>query len=164
MNIPLTIAAVLVILLGVAHSYLGERYILIRLFRRENLPQLFRSADFTKRTLRLAWHIMTVLAFGFAALLFVLAPSGRDDIRPLLNIIAATFAFCGLTSVVISRARHLSWIVFFAIAALVWFASVRFGDMFSGSRIRLRDLRQRDSACFFNEGDGLLSRDAGVVL
>jgi hypothetical protein len=122
MNIPLTIAAILVALLGVAHSYLGERYILMRLFRRGNIPELFRRADFTKRTLRLAWHIMTILAFGFAALLFVLASSGHDDIRPLLNIIAATFALCGLTSLVISRARHLSWIVFFAIAALVWIA------------------------------------------
>lgn len=122
MNAPLVIAAVLVALLSVAHSYLGERYILIRLFRRGNLPDLFRRADFTRRTLRLAWHIMTILAFGFAALLFVLASPGHDDIRPLLNVIAATFALCGLTSLVISRARHLSWIVFFAIAALVWIA------------------------------------------
>lgn len=122
MNIPLIVAAVLVALLGVAHSYLGERYILIRLFRRGNLPELFRRADFAKRTLRLAWHIMTILAFGFAALLIVLASSGHDDIRTLLNIIAMTFALCGLTSVVISRARHLSWIVFFAVAALVWIA------------------------------------------
>lgn len=122
MNIPLTIAAVLVALLGVAHSYLGERYILIRLFRRGNFSDLFRRADFTKRTLRLAWHIMTILAFGLAALLFVLASSGHDDIRPLLTTIATTFALCGLTSLIISRARHLSWIVFFAIAALVWIA------------------------------------------
>ena len=122
MNIPLTIAAILTAFLGVAHSYLGERYILIRLFLRGNLPELFRRADFTRRTLRLAWHIMTILAFGFAALLFLLASPGRDEIRPLLNVIATTFALCGLTSIVISRARHLSWIVFFAIAGLVWIA------------------------------------------
>lgn len=122
MNVPLAVAAILTAFLGVAHSYLGERYILIRLFRRGNLPELFRRADFTRRTLRLAWHIMTILAFGFAALLFLLASPGRDDVRPLLNVIAATFALCGLTSIVVSRARHLSWIVFFAIAGLVWIA------------------------------------------
>jgi hypothetical protein len=122
MNIPLVTAALLTALLGVAHSYLGERYILIRLFRRGNLPELFRRAEFTKRTLRLAWHIMTVLAFGVATLLGVLALPGGGGIRTMTGILAATFALCGVTSLVIARGRHLSWIVFFAIAGLVWLA------------------------------------------
>jgi hypothetical protein len=121
-TIPLVTAALLTAFLGVAHSYLGERYILMRLFRRGNLPDLFRNTEFTKRTLRLAWHIMTVLAFGFAMLLAVLASPGGGGIRTMIGIIAATFAFCGLLSLVISRARHLSWIVFFAIAGLTWIA------------------------------------------
>jgi hypothetical protein len=119
-NTPFVIAAVLIALVGLAHSYLGERYILIRLFRRGNLPDLFRKADFTRRTLRLAWHITTLLAFGFAALLLVLASRNVDEIRPLARIISATFALSGLLSLVVSRARHLSWIAFFAVAALVW--------------------------------------------
>ncbi|MBA7630226.1 MAG: hypothetical protein GH143_08270 [Calditrichaeota bacterium] len=52
MNAYLIVGAVLTFAIGLAHSYLGERYILIRLFRRSNLPQLFGSDDFTKRTLR----------------------------------------------------------------------------------------------------------------
>jgi hypothetical protein len=65
-------AAVLLVAIGAAHSYLGERYILIRLFRlfRRDLPKLFGSDWFTKRTLRFAWHITTVMFWGFAALLF----------------------------------------------------------------------------------------------
>jgi hypothetical protein len=122
MNMPLVIAALLTALLGVAHSYLGERYILIRLFRRGNLPELFRRSEFTKRTLRLAWHIMSVLAFGFAILFWTLASPGGDEVHTLTRIIAATFALCALMSLVVSRARHLSWIVFFAIAGLVWIA------------------------------------------
>ena len=124
MNILLVFAAVLVALVGIAHSYLGERYILVRLFRRGNLPDLFRKADFTKRTLRLAWHVMTVLGFGFAALLIALASSSRDDIRTVCQIISATFALSGLLSLVVSRARHLSWIAFFVIAGLVWIAQL----------------------------------------
>ncbi|HEX7152779.1 MAG TPA: hypothetical protein VF618_14915 [Thermoanaerobaculia bacterium] len=123
MNTPLVIAAVLTAFLGIAHSYLGERYILMRLFRRGNLPELFRRHEFTRRTLRLAWHIMSVLAFGFAALLVVLASSvAAEELRTIGRIIAVTFALCGVMSLVISRGRHLSWVVFFAIAALVWFA------------------------------------------
>jgi hypothetical protein len=34
---------------GLAHSCLGERAILIRLFRRPNLPRLFGSDVFTRR-------------------------------------------------------------------------------------------------------------------
>lgn len=122
MNTPFVVAAVLIALVGVAHSYLGERYILIRLFRRGNLPELFRNADFTKRTLRLAWHITTVLAFGFAAVLVVLASPGREDVRTIGRIISATFALCGFVALVGSRGSHLSWIAFFAIAGLVWVA------------------------------------------
>lgn len=50
----LLIAAILVVLTGIAHSYLGERYILVRLFRREGLPRLFGGTAFTVGTLRFA--------------------------------------------------------------------------------------------------------------
>ena len=53
-------AATLAVGVGLAHSYLGERYILTRLFRRTPLPPLFGSDTFTRRTLRFAWHITTV--------------------------------------------------------------------------------------------------------
>jgi hypothetical protein len=122
MNVLLVAAAALVVFLGIAHSYLGERYILGRLFRRGNLAEIFRKPEFTRRTLRLAWHIMSVLAFGFAALLVALASAERVELRTLCRIMAVTFALCGVLSLGISRSRHLSWIVFFAIAGLVWIA------------------------------------------
>ena len=53
MNGWLLAAAVLTLAVGAAHSYLGARYILIRLFRRADLPHLFGSDVFTRRTLRL---------------------------------------------------------------------------------------------------------------
>jgi len=48
MNFYFVTAAVLALAIGLAHSWLGERYILIRLFRRQNIPHLFGSDDFTK--------------------------------------------------------------------------------------------------------------------
>lgn len=53
----LYLAALLVLATGIAHSYLGERYILIRLFRRSDLPKLFGGTAFTVGTLRFAWHL-----------------------------------------------------------------------------------------------------------
>ena len=64
----LQLAALLLALLGIAHSVLGERYILTRLFRRE-LPKLFGGPEFTKNTLRFAWHLTTVLALNLSVVL-----------------------------------------------------------------------------------------------
>lgn len=38
---------------------------LVRLFRRADLPHLFGSDLFTRRTLRLAWHLTSVARLGF---------------------------------------------------------------------------------------------------
>jgi hypothetical protein len=112
-------ALALTVVLAAAHSYLGERYILIRLFRREDLPRIFGDATFTKRTLRFAWHLTSVAYLGLGAVLLVLArqPSANGAAA---QIIAATFAASALVSLVGSRGRHLSWIVFGLLAVLAW--------------------------------------------
>ena len=107
---PLVAAAALAVGIGIAHSYLGERYILIRLFRRDNLPTIRGSDRFTKDTLRFAWHITTLAWWGMAAALV------WDPTRA----IALAFAASGVAALVGSRGRHYSWIVFGAIAALAW--------------------------------------------
>src|SRR5258706_16436219 len=69
----LLFTAALVIAVGCAHSYFGERYILIRLFRRTDLPKLFGDISFTTRTIRLAWHLTTIAWWAVAAILFAMA-------------------------------------------------------------------------------------------
>lgn len=121
MNFYLVAAAVLVVGIGIAHSWLGERYILMRLFRRQNIPHLLGSDDFTKRTLRFAWHITTVAWFGAAAFLLILASYPIDDsARMLSRVIAATFLVSSIVALVGSRGRHFSWVIFLLIAGLVW--------------------------------------------
>jgi len=115
MNIPLLAGAVLLLFVAVAHSYLGERYILMRLFRRVSLP------PFTSRTLRLAWHVTSVLGLGFAAILFMLASPAGMSARAAAQIVSVTCALCALMAFAFSRGRHLSWIVFLAVALLAWF-------------------------------------------
>lgn len=121
MNFYFAVAAFLTLAIGLAHSWLGERYILMRLLRRQNIPHLFGSDAFTKRTLRFAWHLTTVAWFGAAALLLILASSPIDaSARLLSRVIAATFLVSAVVALVGSRGRHLSWIVFLLIAGLVW--------------------------------------------
>jgi hypothetical protein len=122
MQAALYIAAFLLFAVGVAHSYLGERYILIRLFRRRNLPELFGSSDFTIRTLRFAWHVTTVAWWGFAALCVLLA---HPPVTPgsLGLATGGTFLVHGVIALIASRGRHLSWPVFLAVGVLVIYAT-----------------------------------------
>ncbi len=113
----LQIAALLLFLLGAAHSVLGERYILIRLFRRGNLPRLFGGTAFTTRTMRFAWHLTTVQAWGLAALLSQLG-EGVADPRALATTLAVTLIASALLPLLITRARHLSWLVLLAAGGL----------------------------------------------
>ena len=119
MSIFLFIAAALLVFIGIAHSYLGEKYILIRLFRRDDLPKLFGSQDFTVKTLRFAWHITTVAWFGLAAIAFHLASDTLSK-AIIAQIIGLTFFIHFLIAFIGSKGKHLSWIVFLAISGCMF--------------------------------------------
>lgn len=118
MNGGLLGAAALLVFIALVHSILGERYIISRLLRRENLPKLFGSDWFTKQTLRFAWHITSLAWLGFAALLFLVARDGELVRGAFLQTVAATFFVTALVAALASRGRHLAWIVFLAVALL----------------------------------------------
>ena len=114
----LILAAFLAFGIGIVHSALGERYILMRLFRGSRIPPLFGGDQFTKRTLRFAWHLTTVAWWGFAYLLVLLSRDAADLEPAVLRAVAGTFFVTGAIALVASRGKHLSWVVFWAIAAL----------------------------------------------
>ena len=122
MQLALYVAGLLTISVGIAHSYLGERYILFRLSRRDDLPKLFGSADFTVRTLRFAWHLTTVAWWGFAAILILLAHRPPTPIA-LGTIIGGTFLIHATVTLLGSRARHMAWPVFLGIGILTIYAT-----------------------------------------
>ena len=124
MNVFFWTAIVLMAGLALVHSVLGERYILIRLFRRTDLPKLFGSEDFTKRTLRFAWHLTSVVWLGVAAVIFWLV---AGDAVGALRVIAVTALVSSIVAAVGSRLRHLSWIVFLVVGAAIWFGSKGLG-------------------------------------
>lgn len=118
----LVTGAFLAIFIGLVHSYLGERYILIRLFKRE-LPKLLGSDWFTKRVLRFAWHLTTVAWFGFAAILFLLSNPGEYIQKQILMVIAGVFLVNGLVSASFTKGKHISWIFFWLISGLSFYVA-----------------------------------------
>lgn len=119
MNTPLLVAAGLILALGLVHSVLGERYILIRLFRRNDLPRLFGSDLFTRRTLRFAWHLTTVVWFGIGVILVQVAGGGLSVVQ-LGTTLMVTSVVSAVVTLVGSRGRHPAWVVFLAIGLLAW--------------------------------------------
>ena len=121
MNVMLLIAGLLSVLIGVAHSVLGERLVLGPLFQRGEVPKLLGSATFARQTLRFAWHLTTVLLAGIGTVVVLLALIQADPHATLiLRVLAITFAVCSLLSLVGARAKHFSWWVFLIIAVLLW--------------------------------------------
>lgn len=117
MAIWLYIAALLTFIVGLGHSYLGERYILIRLFRRDDLPRTMGSAEYTKRVLRFAWHITTLAFWGFGAILILLAGDTFTASAAFTVLTVTFFSFFAIT-LIGSGGRHLAWILFLIIAII----------------------------------------------
>lgn len=118
----LYLAATILVVLAVAHSILGERFILMRLFRRADLPKVLGSTEFTTGTLRFIWHLVSVMAIGIAA---VLAQAAAGAGAPTL---VATLGWTALLSALFplyfTRGKHLSWIGLAAAGALcLWWAA-----------------------------------------
>ena len=113
----LYLAALLAVALGLAHSILGERYILMRLFRRDNLPTLWGGTAFTTGTLRFVWHETTVALLGFAVLLIQLGQGGLTAVA-CAQTLGWTLIAAGLLPLVLTRGRHPSWIALFIIGGI----------------------------------------------
>ena len=121
MNLPLMAAAVLSVLIGVAHSVLGERLVLGPLFRRNELPKLLGSAEFTRNVLRFTWHLTTVLAVGIGVVIAYLASTPlTSQSMWVLRILSLTFGASTLVSLIGARGKHFSWWVFLIITFLLW--------------------------------------------
>ena len=116
------LAALLCVALGVAHSYLGERFILIRLFRRTDIPKLFGGTEFTIRTLRFAWHLTSVAWCGIGALFFLMA-QGPLSSSTVASVFAVVFLLSAGVTLIASRGRHLAWPVFLVVGLIALYGS-----------------------------------------
>jgi hypothetical protein len=116
----LNTAGGLCVLIGITHSYLGERKILMPMYAQYKLPVLRGSDRATKNVMRFAWHLTSVAWAGIGGVLFALASPAPHPVACALRVIAVTFAIHAIVTAASSRGRHYAWIVFTAIAVLAW--------------------------------------------
>jgi hypothetical protein len=120
MNTYFLIAALLTFLMGLSHSVMGERFFLVRLFKREPLHH-FGDAVFVNRTTRIAWHLTTIAWWNAAAILMVFTFRELDNTVVIVGrIVSNIFLLSGILSLIGSRGRHLSWVIFFLISLVSW--------------------------------------------
>ena len=124
MNYYLLVSAILMAIMGIAHSVVGEIKILQPLESSKDLPAVRGSTRHTRLTLRFTWHITTVLGFGIAAILFLYSQAMVLQAQQVVvvQIFSITFFISFLVSLIGSRARHPSWIVFLIASVLTWLA------------------------------------------
>lgn len=111
-------AAALTAMIGLIHSWLGERLLIGPLLAPDTRRGMLRESRSARRALRFAWHLTTIAWWAFAAIFVVLAP---EPLAPpggrILAVLAAAFLITGLVILISSRGRHLAWPLFLGIAA-----------------------------------------------
>lgn len=124
MNSYFIAAAILAFLVGLGHSVLGEVMIFARLRQGGLIPTngggLLRESNV--RILWASWHLLTVLGWGMAAILLVLAiPVPQWVGQPIIAQAIALSMLLGSALVAIgTNGRHPGWIGLLGVAVLVW--------------------------------------------
>jgi hypothetical protein len=133
MNAYFVFAALIAFILGIVHSYMGEKYLVSPILRSEHLiSALTGSVGLKKVALRVCWHFATIAMWGTAATLVFLSssPLSRTSLV-VARIVSLTFAaytilvFLTPGLRLIHLRRHLAWAAFLAIAVLSWLGTLR---------------------------------------
>ncbi len=120
-------AGLLAFSLGLVHSVLGEVLFFRHMERFQGFPLVPGGHDYWKRTLRMTWHIPSILAWAFAWILIdfaFLAQLGGGE-RFVVKTIALSQLLCAVLTLVGTKGKHPAWVAFLALAVLCWIAAAR---------------------------------------
>ncbi len=126
MNLYLFISSCLTFLLAILHSVLGE----LKIFRYFNnvqglpvlqgIPLLWKKPEAAKLTIRMVWHVTTVLALAIGIILCnysFIQTLNTTDIY-VIKIIGGSMLVSCLVSLILTKGSHASWIAFLIIGVL----------------------------------------------
>ena len=133
MNAYFVFAALIAFILGIVHSYMGEKYLVSPILRSEHLiSALSGSVGLKKVALRVCWQFATIAMWGTATTLVFLSALPFSHISLVVaRIVSLTFAaytilvFLTPGLRLIHLRRHLAWAAFLAIAVLSWLGTLR---------------------------------------
>lgn len=116
-------AGVLMILIGLAHSVIGE-ILIFRQLRAGTIVPLLAPPPLRERHLRILWanwHLTSALGWGLAALLILVAAAPDPSSYALhVRIIAIATLAGSLLVLYATRGRHPGWFGLLIAAGLAW--------------------------------------------
>ncbi|BDS11447.1 hypothetical protein [Aureispira anguillae] len=124
MNLYLLIAGILCVLLGIAHSILGEYLIFNNKRNKGSLVPTKVGGELKERHLRIVWatwHLASVFGWGIGAILIKISFLNQPNTATMdfvLNSIVCTMLFSSLLVLVGTKGRHPGWVVLFVIGIL----------------------------------------------
>ena len=124
MNLALLVAAIGAVAVGFGHSILGERWILLPLFRDAALPTTrVGGVRATQRMMRFTWHFFSVVAW-ITGLVFLNYALGSHADWTVVRVLAACWTVFGVAVFVMSRGRHGAWIAGTVVAIAAWWGTL----------------------------------------
>lgn len=119
------IAAVLLVLVGLFHSVIGGKRLIAPIINREDLPVILGSIEMSRVTLRAGWHLLTVFWFALAAILLARLTAIAPFETLVFAVFGASFLLSGFAAAVLGRGKHLSWLFFLPIGAILVLMALR---------------------------------------
>ncbi len=121
MDVVLLLAGVLLLGVGVVHSWLGEVRLIGPLLSPAGRSGVLAQSSYARNVLRFAWHLTTLTWWGMGLSVAALAaPFAVDPRVALLFGTGVTCLLMGLIILAVGRGRHLAWPVFLAVAVCCW--------------------------------------------
>lgn len=123
MNTLLVSASLLLIMVGLVHSTLGEVMIFKKLRSSGILPNQ-APAPLRARNIRIiwaTWHLASVFGFAIAGILLLLVDF-TTDLSSILNLIAWSMFAAAALVFYATNAGHPGWIGLLCVAVLCWLA------------------------------------------
>lgn len=123
MQMQLLAAGMLMILIGVAHSVIGE-ILIFRQLRAGTIVPLLAPVPLRERHLRILWanwHLCSVLGWGLAALLIMFAAApDLPAYAPQVRIIVIAMLAGSALVLYATKGRHPGWFGLLVAAGLAW--------------------------------------------
>lgn len=118
------IAAILVVIVGIIHSVLGE-FLIFRHLRKNGIVPILAAPPLRERHVRIlwaSWHMVTVFGFGFGVVLLWLSQSmPNGNYEPFIKeVIIYSMLANSLLVLWATRGKHLGWIGLAAVAFFTW--------------------------------------------
>lgn len=118
-------AGVLALIVGAAHSVLGE-ILIFRHLRSRGLVPAMAAPPLKERHIRIlwaTWHLATVFGWASGVILLRLAsPSTESSLQALVeNTIVVAFLGGSFLVLIGTKGRHPGWIGLLGVAVLAWF-------------------------------------------